>query len=94
MRGMSTTYYGAYALERIHEAQQVLRWHVTSAWTGCCLKCGRPGPCTERIEAEQTLDRYRRLPQRLPGASLHGLLSPFDSADGFDWFVGAPEQDT
>lgn len=36
MAGLSGTYYGAYARQRIAEAQLALDEHVTSAWTGCC----------------------------------------------------------
>lgn len=80
----STVYYARYARERIAEAQRTLDAHVTSAWTGCCQRCGRTGPCPDRSEAEQTLAGYWWLPKRLPGASLDD--SPFQHQDGFDWF--------
>lgn len=82
VRALSTTYYSAYVRQLIAEAQHTIDTHVTSAWTGCCQSCGRPGPCDERREAEQVLARYRRLPRRRPGATLHRQ----HQVESFDWF--------
>lgn len=86
MEGLTGVYYAAVAEARIEKARRVCDEHVVSAWTGRCLGCGRPGPCRTRLGAEWTLDRYRQLPRRVPGASL-------DADDGwphlcgqFDWF--------
>lgn len=87
MRALSATYYTAYARERIAEAQQVVDRHVTSAYTGCCTGCGRPGPCHDLLAAQRTLLRYARLPRRRPGASLTGSR-PLRSKSGFSWFPG------
>lgn len=51
MGALTGVYYSAYARERIRAAQSVCDRHVTSAWTGCCVACGRPGPCPDQLEA-------------------------------------------
>lgn len=67
MRALNGIYYAAHARARITEAQAVIDRHVASAYTGCCAACGRVEPCDARTAAGRTLDRYARLPRRLPG---------------------------
>lgn len=74
----SATSYTRYARSRVVEAQRTIDRHTTSAYTGCCLGCGRPGPCADLTEAEATMHRYHRLPFRRPGAT---LLDPHQVAD-------------
>ncbi len=92
VRALPTVYYAAVARGRIDAAQQVAREHITSAWTGRCLACDQPGPCDTRIDAEDTLDRYQRLPKRTPGASLGGTEARPLPASSFLWF-GTDEAD-
>jgi hypothetical protein len=88
MSALSATYYTAYAHERTREAQATIDRHAVSAYTGCCLACGRLGPCGERLAAEQTLLRYARLPRRRPGAT----LAPAEGGvAGFAWFTTAEQ---
>jgi len=79
--------YTAYARDRVVAAQQAVDTHITSAYNGCCLGCGRPGPCADLAAAEMTLARYHRLPFRRPGAT---LLDPTRSTDAdparFTWW--------
>ncbi len=56
MNGLTGAYYTAFARERMAAAQTTVETHITSAWTGCCLDCGRPGPCPPRLEAEATVE--------------------------------------
>lgn len=84
-------YYAAVALARIDEAQRICDEHVVSAWTGRCLGCDRLGPCSTRLGAEQRLKGYRRLPQRRPGASLHGYDNWPHLGGRFNWFAETPE---
>ncbi|MFV2108813.1 hypothetical protein [Micromonospora sp. LOL_015] len=85
-------YYAAYARDRVVNAQQAVDRHTTSAYNGCCLGCGRPGPCVELAAAEATLARYHRLPFRRPGATLldQTLLDPARTTDNdrarFTWW--------
>jgi len=87
MTALSNTYYTAYARALVVEARQAVNRHTTSAYTGCCLDCGRPGPCPDATDAEATLKRYHRLPFRRPGAT---LLDPSRTAEPgrprFTWF--------
>ena len=85
MRALTETYYGQYAQTRIDEAQQVVDRHVVCAYTGVCLGCGRPGPCGDLDQAQQTLARYARLPNRQPGASL--ARPPDNRPRWSDWFT-------
>ncbi|MFY1698662.1 hypothetical protein [Solwaraspora sp. WMMA2101] len=66
----SGTVYTAYARKVVMAAQQAVDVHTTSAYNGCCLGCGRPGPCADLAAAEAALARYHRLPFRRPGATL------------------------
>jgi hypothetical protein len=70
VNALSETYYGQYAQARLNEAQQTIDQHIVCAYTGVCLACGRPGPCSELDNAQRTMARYARLPNRRPGASL------------------------
>jgi hypothetical protein len=54
-RVLNAAYYGAYAKERMMQARLAYDTHRPSPWTGCCVGCGRPAPCEERLCAEQTL---------------------------------------
>lgn len=80
-------YYTAYARKVVIAAQQAVDAHTTSAYNGCCLGCGRPGPCADLAAAEATLARYHRLPFRRPGAT---LLDPTRTTDAgptrFTWW--------
>ncbi|MDG4772423.1 hypothetical protein [Solwaraspora sp. WMMD792] len=79
--------YTAYARKLVVAAQQAVDTHTTSAYNGCCLGCGRPGPCADLAAAEATLARYHRLPFRRPGAT---LLDPARTTDAgqarFTWW--------
>jgi len=85
-------YYTAYARDRVVAAQQAVDTHTTSAYNGCCLGCGRPGPCADLAAAEAALARYHRLPFRRPGATLldQTLLDPARTTDAdrarFTWW--------
>jgi hypothetical protein len=70
VNALSETYYGQYAQARLNEAQQTIDQHIVCAYTGVCLACGRPGPCSVLDNAQRTMARYARLPNRRPGASL------------------------
>ncbi|MDG4764758.1 hypothetical protein O7632_11675 [Solwaraspora sp. WMMD406] len=59
-------YYTVYARNAVIAARQTVAAHTTSAYNGCCLGCGRPGPCADLAAAEATLARYHRLPFRRP----------------------------
>ncbi len=87
MGALSGVYYAAYARERIAVAQRTLAEHTVSVWTGCCVECGRAGPCPERVDAEGVLVGYLRLPRRRPGASLRSHGSAQETGAGFDWFA-------
>lgn len=67
MRALNGVYYAAYARARIATAQATVDRHVASAYTGCCVACGRVEPCGDRTAAELVLARYARLPRRVPG---------------------------
>ncbi len=86
MRPLGNTYYAAVAQGRIEAALEVVQEHVTSAWTGRCLACHQPGPCDTRVDADDTLHRYRRLPKRTPGASLFGSANRPLPSSSFVWF--------
>lgn len=88
MRALSATYYTAYARERIAQSQRTVDRHVTSAYTGCCTGCGRPGPCPDLLDAQRTLLRYSRLPRRRRGASLTGAPATTSGRSSFSWFPG------
>lgn len=83
----SGNYYTAYARKAVIAAQRAVDAHTTSAYNGCCLGCGRPGPCADLAAAEATLARYHRLPFRRPGAT---LLDPARTTDAgqarFSWW--------
>jgi hypothetical protein len=49
-----------YADERFAEAQRTIEAHTTSAYTGICLGCGRPGPCEVLTAAQEQARRYGR----------------------------------
>jgi hypothetical protein len=57
---LDTTAFSDYADQRYAEAQQIVDSHVTSAYTGICLGCGRPGPCDELRAARELAARYAR----------------------------------
>ncbi len=61
MSALDGTCYTQYARERIAEAQQAVDRHAVCAYTGVCLGCGRPGPCGDLIDAQQTLARWLHL---------------------------------
>ncbi|MFD0817222.1 hypothetical protein ACFQ0D_02555, partial [Micromonospora zhanjiangensis] len=68
MTALDRTAMADYADRRHAEARQTLDTHVTSAYTGLCLACGRPGPCEARQAAERTAAHYTRrdLPLQRP----------------------------
>jgi hypothetical protein len=81
----SASVYTAFARKVVIAAQQAVDTHTTSAYNGCCLGCGRPGPCADLAAAEATLARYHRLPFRRPGST---LLDPRRTTDvGQGWFT-------
>ena len=73
---LSATYLASYARERVAVADAAIAAHVVSAITGCCVMCGRPGPCDEQVAAERVLDGYGLLPHRDPGATLRVPARP------------------
>lgn len=89
---LTTVYYGAVARGRIEAAQEVTQKHITSARTDSCLACNQPGPCDTRVEAEDTLDRYRRLPKRTPGASLYRMIDRPPPSGSFLWFGNVEDE--
>ena len=71
---MTTTYLAAAAVGQLHEAQRLLDAHVIVLRTGACRLCGNLNSCDYRDAASATFARYRRLPQRRPGASQPELI--------------------
>ncbi len=86
MNTVTGVYYAAVARAPIDAAHEVCEKHITSAWTGRCLECNQPGPCDTRGVAEDTLERYQRLPKRTPGASLFGNADRPLPSSSFLWF--------
>lgn len=65
----TTTYLAAAAVTQLDEAQRLLDAHVMLLGTGACRLCRTLNSCDYRDAASATFARYRRLPQRRPGAS-------------------------
>jgi hypothetical protein len=68
------------------QAQHLLDLHVTSAVTGRCLVCRRPGPCAARVAAERLFAEYGLLPARRPAAAVHTGEFDMQPAEPFPWF--------
>jgi hypothetical protein len=72
---MSTTVYlGQAAQDQIQAAQLTIDAHVLDAATSRCQPCDRAWPCPPATQALATLNRYRQLPRRRPGATRPELL--------------------
>lgn len=71
---MTTTYLAAMAASQLDQAQRLLDAHVIVLPDGACRLCGTTQSCGYRDAASAVFARYRRLPQRRPGASRPGLV--------------------
>jgi hypothetical protein len=69
-----TTYLAAPVVAQLDRAQRLLDAHVTVLPDGACRLYGITESCEYRAVAHATFARYRRLPQRRPGASRPELM--------------------
>ncbi|AVT39277.1 hypothetical protein [Plantactinospora sp. BB1] len=58
MTALSQPAYAIFARARMDEARRVVLGHAVCAYTGVCLGCGRPGPCTTLLAARRTLAHH------------------------------------
>ena len=66
MSGLRGADYAGYAAGRVAEAYRTIDTHATSAYTGICAGCGRPGPCDELRGAYDLVARYAPAPPQGP----------------------------
>lgn len=85
MTGLSTGDYQRLAVRRLGAAKATVAEHVTSAYTGVCLGCGRPGPCGALRAALEDLARYG--PVAVPTPTAAALTAVADGLDSlrFTW---------
>jgi thioredoxin reductase (NADPH) len=66
--GLPADDYHAHAARQFAAAKRTIAEHVTSAYSGVCEACGRPGPCDELRAAVHRAVRYRPRPTPTPTA--------------------------
>jgi hypothetical protein len=85
-----TTYLTRAVRDQLRAAQRDVDRHVGTCLTGRCLGCGNPQPCPVLEAAQAVFARYRQLPIRRPGRTVHAV--PTSTAYGdparpsYDWF--------
>lgn len=91
---MTTTYLSRPVQNQLARAQRDIDRHVGTGPTGRCVACDRPQPCHVLDAAQAVFARYRRLPARRPGRTLHAI--PTNTGCGetarpaYDWFGRSP----
>jgi hypothetical protein len=86
-----TTYLSRAVRDQLRAAQRDVDRHVGAGPTGHCLACGNPQPCPTLDAAQAVFARYRQLPLRRPGRTVHAVPATASHADparpAYDWFA-------
>jgi len=85
-----TTYLTRAVRDELRAAQRDIDLHVGTGPTGHCLGCGSPQPCPTLDAAQAVFARYRQLPLRRPGRTVHAIATGSSNGDSArpasDWF--------
>jgi hypothetical protein len=85
-----TTYLTRAVRDRLRAAQRDVDRHVGTGPTGRCPGCGYPQPCPVLAAAQAVFARYRQLPIRRSGSTVHAVPTGTAYEDpaqpAYDWF--------